>query len=271
MTVEASFREANLGRTGLRVGRLGLAASYGAPAAAFEAAFERGCNYFYIGSGRRRAAMRRAVAALCRRGLRDRIVVAVQTYARWGFLAAPVFARRLRAMGLDRADVLVLGWHNRPPSRRLIDAAARLREKGLCRFLALSGHNRSLFPRLAAEGVFDLFHVRYNAAHRGAETEVFPALRGEDRPGLVSYTATRWGHLLDAKKMPAGETPLAATDCYRFVLTRPEVDVCLCGPKNMAQMQTALAALEGGPLSADEMARARRIGDHVRARGGFFI
>jgi hypothetical protein len=39
-----------LGRTGLKVGRLGISSSYGAPAEAFEEAFERGCNYFVIGS-----------------------------------------------------------------------------------------------------------------------------------------------------------------------------------------------------------------------------
>ena len=35
-----------LGRTGLKVGRLGVACSYGAPTAAFEEAFEQGVNYF---------------------------------------------------------------------------------------------------------------------------------------------------------------------------------------------------------------------------------
>jgi hypothetical protein len=43
-----------LGLTGLEVGRLGIAASYGVPAKAFEEAFERGCNYFYWGSRRSR-------------------------------------------------------------------------------------------------------------------------------------------------------------------------------------------------------------------------
>ncbi|MBT7713589.1 MAG: hypothetical protein HN745_17880, partial [Deltaproteobacteria bacterium] len=39
-----------LGRTGLKVGRLGVSSSFGAPAAAYEAAFERGCNYFTWGT-----------------------------------------------------------------------------------------------------------------------------------------------------------------------------------------------------------------------------
>ena len=48
-----TFQRATLGRTGLRVGRLGLAASYGVPAAAVERAFEHGVNYFYWGTFRR--------------------------------------------------------------------------------------------------------------------------------------------------------------------------------------------------------------------------
>lgn len=40
----------SLGRTGLQVGRLGIADGYGAPTEAFEEAFERGCNYWTWGT-----------------------------------------------------------------------------------------------------------------------------------------------------------------------------------------------------------------------------
>jgi aryl-alcohol dehydrogenase-like predicted oxidoreductase len=259
------YRERILGHTGLKVGRLGLAASYGAPAEAFEEAFEKGCNYFYLGSGRHKAGMRRAIRSLCRQGKRDHLVIAVQTYARFGFLMEWIFKRKLRAIALERADVLVLGWHNRAPSPGLAAWAQQMKAKGLCRFLAMSGHQRKLFPQMAAAGQFDLFHVRYNAAHRGAEKEVFPHLMGDGRPGLVSYTATRWGQLLNPKKMPSQEAVPRPADCYRFVLTNPAVDVCMCGPKNMDQMRAALPALELGPLGEDDMARMRRIGDYVRS------
>ena len=118
---------------------------------------------------------------------------------------------------------------------------------------------------------FDLLHVRYNAAHRGAETEVFACLSGSGRPGLVSYTAARWGHLLAARRMPSGQAPLSATDCYRFVMSHPAVDICLCGPRNIDQMQTALSALGRGPLDEGEMMMVRGIGDHVRRSGGGFF
>jgi len=266
-----NFRKGTLGNTGLTVGRLGVAASYGAPARAIEEAFDRGCNYFYLGSGRHRAGMRQAIRNLCSRGQRDKLVVAIHTYARVGLLTQQTLARTLGAMGLDRADVLVLGWHNRRPSQMLLDRALLLRDKGLVRFLGMSGHNRSLFPAMADSGQMDLLHIRYNAAHRGAEAECFPQLAKKGRPGIVTYTATRWGHLLNPNKMPPGEAVPAPADCYRFVMSNPSVDVSLSGPKDTNQMRAALEALDLGPMGADEMARMKKIGDFIHSRGkGFF-
>ncbi len=262
-----------LGRTGLKAGRLGLAASFGAETEAFEEAFDRGCNYFYWGSIRRDT-MRRAIINICARGRRDDLIIVLQSYSRSARLMEFVVKKGLRALSLDAADVLLLGWHNKPPSPRIIDRALALKEKGLVRHLGLSGHNRELFPRLAEDGIFDLFHVRYNAAHRGAETEVFAKLQDlpdRDRPGLVTYTATRWRHLLDPGKMPPGEPPATAPDCYRFALSHPAVDVALCGAKNIGEMREDLQVLDLGPLGPEEMDRMKKIGDHLHAHSrGFF-
>lgn len=260
-----AFTERILGDTGLKVGPLGMAASYGAPVEALEEAFDRGCNYFYFGGGRRRAAMKQAIRNLCGQGRRDKLVIAIQTYARYGLLTGHILKRSLRSMGLERADILILGWHNRPPSEKLVERTLALKKKGLFRFLGMSGHNRRLFPKMASTGQFDLFHIRYNAAHRGAEQETFPDLTDNDRPGIVTYTATRWGQLLNPKKMPVGESVPEPSDCYRFVLSNPAVDVCLCGPKDFSQMRAALSALELGPLDEEDMARMKRIGDYVHS------
>ncbi len=83
---------------------------------------------------------------------------------------------------------------------------------------------------------------------------------------MVAFTATRWGKLLNAKKMPPGEAPLTAAECYRFVLSHPAVDVCMSGAKSVEEMRQNLALLDAGPLSPDEMARARRVGDFVYGR-----
>lgn len=253
-----------LGRTGLGVCPLGVASSYGAPTEAFEEAFERGVNYFYWGS-MRKAGMARAVRNIIGKGKRDNLVIVIQSYSRSPGLMEHFFRKGLKTLGIDRADVLLLGWHNQLPSPRIIDRALRMQEKGLYQFLGLSGHNRLLFAELARDDRFQLFHVRYNAAHRGAEEEVFARIPHDNRPGLVTYTATRWGDLLNPKKMPPGEKPLRGVDCYRFAMSHPMVDVCITGPKNRIEMQEALASLDQGPLSEEDLARIRRIGSHVHA------
>ena len=160
------FSAAHLGKTGLKVGRLGVSASYGAPAEAFEEAFEKGCNYFYWGS-KRKSGMRQAIINICRRGKRDELVVLLQSYSRSPLLMEVFFKSALRSLHIDFADVLLLGWHKHRPSQRLLDKCLEMKAKGLYRFLAISSHNRSLIPRLARENIFDIFHLRYNAAHRG--------------------------------------------------------------------------------------------------------
>jgi aryl-alcohol dehydrogenase-like predicted oxidoreductase len=251
-----------LGRTGLSVGCLGIASSYGAPTEAYEEAFERGVNYFYWGSMRKES-MAQAIRNIIKKGRRDKLVIVIQSYSRSAVLLESFFRKGLRTLGIESADVLLLGWFNQRPSSRVMERVLSMKEKGMFRFLGLSGHNRSLFPRLAESSEFDLFHLRYNAAHRGAEEEVFLKLGFPNRPGLIAYTATRWGDLLNPRKMPPGEAPLRGADCYRFALTHPMVDVCIAGPKNIQQMREALRALNLGPLNDEEIIRVRRIGDYV--------
>ena len=213
--------------------------------------------------------MRKALRAIVAKGGRDRVVLACFTYAHTNWLTEKMLRRGLKSAGLDHADVLVLGYFSRRVPRRLVDGALRMKAKGLVRHVGISSHDRKLLGRLAGEGDFDVLHLRYSAAHRGAETDIFPYLpeEREKRPGTVAFTATRWGQLLKAKKMPAGEAPPTAADCYRFVLSHPAVDVCMSGARTVEQMRENLAALEGGPMTGEELERMRRIGDHVHGGG----
>jgi aryl-alcohol dehydrogenase-like predicted oxidoreductase len=258
-----------LGKTGLKAGRLGIASSYGAPAEAFEAAFERGCNYFTLGSFMRGRSveMIRAIRNITAQGKRDDLIVTLTDYTHHPLLGKPYYLKGLRTLGLDYADVLLLGYTLSNYRRHLIRWAMKMKEEGLVRFFGVSAHNRSLFPILAEEGDIDLFHVRYNAVNTGAEKDVFPFMTGQDRPGIVGFTATRWGHLLRKDKMPRGEEPLTAVDCYRFVLSHPSMDVCMTGARTQEMMKENLKALEMGPLSANEMSRVRRIGEYIYFRG----
>ncbi len=257
-----------LGRTGLKVCRLGIASGYWAPAKAIEEAFERGCNYMTWGTFIKGYSphMREALRNIAAKGQRDRLVLSMFSYAHQSFLTEHFLTKGLKAAGLDYADVLILGGFFRLPSARIIDGAMKLKEKGLVRFIGLSSHNRLLFPKLINDKTIDVFHLRYHAAHRGAEAEIFPFLPGNSRPGVVNFTATDWGKLVNSPKAPSGEKASTAAECYRFVLSHPAVDVCMTGPRTIEQLRQNLTVLEQGPMTDNELARMRRIGDHIYGR-----
>jgi aryl-alcohol dehydrogenase-like predicted oxidoreductase len=175
--------------------------------------------------------------------------------------------KSMNRLGLDYLDVLLLAGHQKKPDPRLMEHALELRDRGLIRFLALSSHQRRLFPTLEEDRQIDIFHLRYNAAHRGAEQEVFDHLPEKGAPGVVTFTSNRWGSLIDPATMPPGESPPSASDCYRFVLSHPKVHVACCGPSNRKQLEEDLECLEQGPMSEEELERMRRIGGAVYRRG----
>lgn len=272
-TEPASFQRVRLGRTGLEVCRLGIASGYGAPADALERALERGVNYIFWGSRRTSsfgAALRRM------RPQRERFVLVIQSYTRVGSLMSASLERALRTLGFDHTDILLLGLWNKPVPARILDAARKLKERGLARFLGVSTHKRAMAPQFAAGTDFDVIHFRYNAAHPGAEKDIFPQLPAANRPGMVAFTATSWRQLMGkaplqgilpgAHRIPKSERVPTAADCYRYVLSRPEVDVCLTGPANVEQLQQALEALRLGPMTEDELEWMRRVGRAVAGK-----
>ena len=258
----AFANKTTLGRSGLSVSPLGVSGGYGVDARALRAAFDRGVNYFYHGS-LRRPGMTDAIREIVANGHRDQLVLVMQSYSRWGGVLERRLLQGLKSLNAEYADVLLLGWYGSMPSRRLLDRLEKLRERGVFRELAISSHRRPAFAEFAADPRFSILHLRYNAAHSGAERDVFPKLPQGNRPGLVAYTATSWGKLLDSKNMPDGEAPMRGRDCYRFVLTNPNINLVMSGPKNASEMQEALAALDDGPCSPDELERFSRIGAHV--------
>jgi aryl-alcohol dehydrogenase-like predicted oxidoreductase len=226
-----------------------------------EQAFERGINYLYWGSFRR-GAFGQALRNL--KPQRDRMVLVLQSYSRVAALMRPSVEIALRRLGFEYADVLLLGlWSHKPPER-ILDASRRLRERGLIHQIGISTHHRPLVSDLSADPDVGIVHVRYNAAHPGAEREVFPMLLANgNRPGMVAFTATSWGQLLNPKRVPPGERVPTAADCYRFVLANPAVDVCMTGPANEGHVTEALRAIELGAMSAEELGWMRRVGDFI--------
>ena len=272
-------KKIKLGRTDLQAGRLGISSSFGAPAAAFEMAFERGCNYFTWGTfikGRSKE-MKTAIRNIIGKGERDSLILSLFSYAHSAFLTEKFFMKGLRALQTPYADILLLGYFPTRPPERILEGALNLKRRGLVRFVGISGHNRKLFPTLLNDNVIDIFHLRYNAANRGAETDIFPYLPGESksvengsgtgsRPGIVSFTTTRNASLMNSKRIPPGEKRPSAQDCYRFVLSNPNIDICMTGTRTIAQMEENLNVLDSETMNDSELTWMRKIGDYVYGR-----
>jgi hypothetical protein len=128
--------QVRLGRTQLDVGPLAVSGGYGVQAPALREAFERGVNYFYHGSFRR-AGMRQAVREIVANGQRERLVLVLQSYSRWGSLLERNFVRGLKQLNLEYADVLLLGMFNGWPSPKLLERVERMRQRCLFRYLAI--------------------------------------------------------------------------------------------------------------------------------------
>lgn len=259
------WQPVTLGRTGIATSRLGLGASYGVGERDVSRAIERGVTYLYWGA-MRRDGFGRAIAHAAKRE-RERLCVVIQSYDRSGLALRPSLELALREIRTDYADVLLLGWWNQPVALRILERAIALREAGKIRAIMVSCHHRPTFQKLVGDPAYDAIMVRYNAAHRGAEGEVFPHVAAlAQPPGVVAYTATRWGALIDPGIVPPGEPVPRASDCYRFALSRAEVDIVIAGPRNGVELDEAMAALDRGPLSAEELAWMQRVGDGVKAR-----
>jgi aryl-alcohol dehydrogenase-like predicted oxidoreductase len=246
---------------GKRVHRLGLAANYGIDEGGVRAAMDRGVNTFFWttrGKGLKNP-LREAM-----RGRREEVaVIGVSSLGWMGWSVRRGAEGLLKSLGTDYLDVYLLGWlgvgsaWTSATERELL----ALRESGKVRSIGVSIHDRPRAGKLAADSPLDLLMIRYNAAHPGAERDIFPHLR-EGTPSVLAYTATAWRRLLKTPKGWGGRT-MTAGDCYRFQLSSPHVDLALTGPKNRAELDANLDAVEKGPLAPEEAAWMRDFGRAV--------
>ncbi|UCC74881.1 MAG: aldo/keto reductase [Gemmatimonadota bacterium] len=266
------FLHTTLGSTALEVHRLGLSASYRPGKKTIHRAIDEGINYFFAYGFDTQ--MTRTLRDIFRNE-RERFVIATGPYnLLWGHTSLRrTLEKRLRQLRTDYIDVFLFLGVAKPKHlpENVREELYRLREEGKIKFVGMSCHDRKFAGELAADGALDVFMIRYNAAHRGAEQDIFPYLE-QHNPGVVSYTATRWRYLLKRPRdwPKDGRIPTAGL-CYRFVLSNPHVHVCMTAPSNLEQLEENLAAVRRGPLDEEEMRFMQEFGNAVHRMGKWFM
>ncbi len=237
-------------------------------------AMDRGVNYLnWCGQ---EDGLSRAVARLSREE-RERVVVAYQFSARTAAAAESELAGVLETLDTDYLDVPTLYYVESEPEWEEICSRGgslayltRAKEAGRVRMVGLTSHQRKLAARWAGSGRLDLLMIRYNAAHRGAEEDVFPVTRELDIP-VVAFTCLRWRYLLEPQPGENPDRVPPAMEWYRFVVANPAVGVALMAPNGKEELLHNLSLLDDWRASGPEtLARLRVRGDRVRERAGNF-
>lgn len=268
----SSFLETSLGKTGIKVHRIGLSATYRPGKETIYRALDEGINFLFgFGIDTQLTGVMREVL----KHNRERFVIATGVYnyiLRYQNIIKTL-EKRLRQFGTDYIDVfLFLGVTKEkqfPLSAR--EELYRLRDEGKVRAVGMSTHDRKFAGTLAQQGALDVMMIRYNAAHRGAEQDIFPYLQPHN-PGVVSFTATRWQYLLRRPGKWSKHEPVPAPGmAYRFVLSNPSVHVCMMAPSNLKQFEMNLTEIRKGRLDEQEVTFMKRFGDAVYRRRKWFM
>jgi aryl-alcohol dehydrogenase-like predicted oxidoreductase len=246
---------------GQRVHRVGLVGNFGIEPKTFEAALDAGLNYVFWTP--KMTKVTPVLKAALKKNRTSIVLATGPTFSFFGGSLRSGTEKILRLLDIEYIDILQQFWLGKWSAQTgaTTEALAELKESGKVRLIGTSIHDRERAGQLAADRAYDMLMVRYNAAHPGAEVDIFPHV-DPMQTMVVSYTATRWRKLL---KRPRGwDGPIAtAADCYRFSLSRAEVDLSLMGVKTHAQLEENLKGLEKGPMTGEEMSWMREFGRAV--------
>jgi aryl-alcohol dehydrogenase-like predicted oxidoreductase len=267
---------------GFPVCRLGLA-SYGRNAITPDdvlSAVDRGVNFLNwqgLAEGASDGdAFTTAISSLGTR--RPSVAVCAQFGARNEADATTELRSVLAALRTDYIDVLTLyyverayEWEELTATSGAIAYLRDAKRDGAVRRIGITSHQRTLAAKMAKSGLLDTIMIRYNAAHRGAERDVFPVTQPLRLP-VIAYTALRWGALLrTTPDDPAGYSVPRAPDWYRFVLQQPAVAVALSAPQTRAELEENLRVLKAeGPLPNETYSALAEHGERVRRHAGRF-
>lgn len=288
-----------LGRTDLAVSCLGLGGGSGISSEDTLHAFEQGINYFFFSSDLHHflySRMSNALRELCGRGssVREKVVLATVTYNKSPEMALAALYDQFAELGIDYIDVFFWGWVGADDGPRFKDClelsndlrgmnsvyqrtierwfgmSERLKKTGAVRYVGASFHDFNLASQWLDSSLLDVVMVRHNPAHRTAQQQVFSHLdpQNPQRPGMVTFKSAGMHTFLGEghKSLPPNCWRPSVPDLYRYSLSQNCVDVCLTGLRDRQEVDAAIANVQKGTLTPEELEYLSFYGDLHRNR-----
>lgn len=289
-----------LGRTNLTASCIGLGGGGGISSEDTLYAFDQGINYFFYSSDLHHhiySSMTGALRQLCGRGssVREKVVLATVTYIKSPEMALTALFDQFSELGIDYIDVLFWGWIGSNDGSLLHDClqlapdikgsnsvyqrtiekmfgtSERLKRMGAVRYIGASFHDVNLAQQWSNSDLLDVVMVRHNAAHRSVQSQVFNQMSAQDpkRPGIVTFksTGSHTGPLWDVPSgLPENCWQPTVPDLYRYSLTQNCVDVCLTGMRTQKEIDVAIAGIQQGKLTGEEIEYLNIYGDLHRKK-----
>ena len=252
-----------LGKDQIVVSRIGVSGHYGLPPDGFSLAIERGINLLFWEPNYHTLTQ---FYRSCVASERNQIHLIVGTFEATAKKIEADVDRALRQLGIDQIRFFLLFWV-RSWNRMNDDVRRKLDDmvlSGKIGSYGLSTHSRPLAIE-AIEANWNPVMVRHSAAHRGAETTVFPVAE-KSNTQIITFNNTCYARLLSEKIDP----PIRAEDCYRYSLSQSSVTTCLTAPSTIEQLEQNLKAFDDPVLPEKRRQQLLSAGANVYATDSVF-
>jgi aryl-alcohol dehydrogenase-like predicted oxidoreductase len=289
-----------LGRTDLTVSCLALGGGGHISSEDTMYAFDKGINYFFYSSDLHHylySSMAPTLRQLCGRSssVREQVVLGLVTYmVKTPEAVMSSLLDQFLDLKIDYIDVFFWGWvdeDNAADFSKCMDASydlrgsnsvyqraiegmfytsERMKKMGIVRHIGASFHSHNLAQQWLDSPLLDVVMVRHNIAHRDAQQKVFAHLDPQDphRPGTMTFKSAGMQTNLWEKpvQLPEKYWQPSVPDLYRYSLSQNCVDVALIGLTRRHEVDEAIAAVQKGKLTPEEIDYLNLYGDLHRNR-----
>jgi len=267
-----------LGNTGVEVSEIGLggipliSAPMDKAVKIVNRALDRGINY--IDTARAYNDSEAKIGKVMRKR-RDECFLATKTAAQDAKGALEDLEVSLKELQTDHLDLWQLHdvstrerFNNMVKRGGTLEAAKRARDKGKCRFIGITGHNKDLLLEAIELGEFDTILCVYNLGVHDTQEKVIPTAK-KNGLGVVVMKPLSGGIFFRRK-----DTKITPEEAWRFVLGNPDISVALAGAKLLRDVEQAVrASRRFKPLTKAQRERlikaAKSLGEDICRNCGY--